>query len=404
MVGRILSWLLAVAITLGTSPVSAQMYPGVRSIPLLSGRAFPGAFNVTPAWLNRLKQGWRTKDVVFVGESVIRGYGAGEGGTGWTNAVNHAVPAVLAQLLRARGYTARSDAWFGDGEGQAGLIADFLVANSNNVVGASWAILASPAEAAGGALAHDNSGTSLMNFTPDQACDRFIVHYRRATGSASFQIDSETALTYDMATVTNFTLTSGIQQLVLTSGSGVGTHTLKIGRISGDVQIYGVDPVRSAGGEKRVLNLGRDGDTTGLAVNSATNTSPLPSLKTLLQLRTAPLVIIEFGINDQNQNVLLTDFKAQMQTVINGVVAAGGLPMLLGHHATSTTPSAAYLSAQRDLALANGIPLLDLSYYFPTWAGLQGLGYTFDGSSHLIAAGYAAEAVPLDGFLAWATN
>ena len=364
----------------------------------LPGGVYSGAEFISRQWIEALKTNWSTKDIIIVGDSTTRGFGSGSG-DGWVDAVNNSPPAFLAARLAARGFDAANDSWFASGNSEV-ITNGFATSNANNVVGASWITQGLPAATAGGQFISDSTGTSLMSYTSKTPCTGFLVHYRRATGSLSVQIDAESAQTWDVSLTSTGSVSTGIQRRLI-SAAGSGIHTLKLSRISGAPLIAAVEAV-GVSNRKDVLNLGWAGSQAANWANSDIPTSPLPAMAEVIRARTAPIFLPPLGINDQNLGRTAAQFQADMQTIVSTGIAAGGLPLVVIHQATFTTPSVDYANAARTVAATNGCPCLDLRTFLGTWAQMQAAGYTFDQSSHLTAAGSSAVAVAYDNFLAWA--
>lgn len=357
---------------------------------------FPGAFNVTPAWKAAVKSNWSSKDVIFMGDSTTRGQGAGEGGDVVLNRAAHNITAAFQSLLQARGYSASRDSIFGGG-GTSDVAALLLTEDSRFVWSGAWTLNASPAEMAGGPWFYNNTDTAPWILAPTDAWDQAHIYRRRATGFYSWAVDGGGA--------TNIDGSPGVDtrvQIDVVSQS-LGVHTLTLRRVSGIAQIGAVEFRNTTNARKQIINLGRNGALSSLAAGTSLNSAPLPNLGKILEQRTAPLVLINFGINDENQSVTTTDFKTSVQAIIDMVVSKGGIPMLLGHNATATTPGDAYVQAHRELSMTNGIPYFNLAAIY-SWAQIKALGWNYDTSSHLKAEGYAGMAARLDAFLAWAVR
>jgi len=366
---------------------------GIPSVTSLKGVGYPGAYNVTPAWRASVKTNWATRDLFLLGDSTSRGFGAGEDVTGWPNSARHSLSAVLADLIAARSYNVADDSFFGGGS--AAPASNYPVTDDRFVFGSGWEASASPAETVGGPWIINTTTTDPIVVTPELSWDRAYVYYRRTTGEMTLQVDAGGLTTVDTAPGSN-----GLVQIAGMTPT-LGSHTLTLARTSGTVQLAGIEFFDTSTDRKQVLNLSRSGWTASNATTSATQAAALPTLGKLFDQRSSSLLMLNFGINDENGGITTASFKTSMQILIDAAVAKSAPVLLVGHNATSATPGAGYIQAHRELADTNGIPYFNLAALY-SWAQIVANGWNFDGSSHLNADGYAAMAAKLDGFLAWA--
>lgn len=324
--------------------------------------------------------------ILAEGNSTVRGFATGGGATqyqvGW--------PPQLATKLAARSPRASAQNIFGVG---SSLWTD-LLARDNRMTGTgAWSQTATigPGGNAPGATAAGSE-----TFSPIGNVTRFDIYWRDGAVGRNF------SYAVDGGAATQVNSTGTTQPAKTTVPVSLGAHTLTVSWVLGSVSILGVDAYDDTGGVPlRVWNLGISGATS---TQVADNTDPQGGRRTFYTYAAADLAIIEGGIiNDWRQSVPVATSKANLTTLVTVQKAAKGgtgkvllLTPVFDNDMTNNGPiQDQYVTAMKEVAAEQGVPILDVRPTFQSWAYANSQGWMSD-AVHPTQAGYAVIATLLD--------
>lgn len=184
------------------------------------------------------------------------------------------------------------------------------------------------------------------------ACTGFDVLYHASNGSSfSYAIDG------GAETVVPFS-TAGFHRLQL-SGLATAPHAFRFTGLSGTIRLLAQYGRSSANGEVAIFNHGISGAT---AAQAADTRSPYSVASTIPQLR-PHLTVINFALNDWQQNVAPEQFKASLRALIELCTRSGDVVLETSNPAGPRGPYAypldAYWRAMRELSDEIACPLID---------------------------------------------
>lgn len=338
----------------------------------------------------RVNSGTGRGRIVVCGDSTSWGEGGGTGGSNnRTGAKQLCWPTIVGKTLVSLGIPANWEniAASGSNSGVV-VITDYTGSTATYktglVPGSSWGL--SSSTTAGGCLFTDTTGTTNFAYTPEIPVDTFELYdIQVSTGGAiTYQVDSGTTTPLSQANTTSFYRTTTIP-----AGS-VGTHTLNIARTSGNAFIAGVRAYNSTVPAIDVINLGRGSSQTSDWIVNANPWSPLPALQAYCT--TADLVIIDHTINDALNAQTIANYKANMQTLINTAKVGGADVMLMTGNPSNTSTISdqtqeTFNNAIKDVAIANGLPLIDQRAKYGSWFNLNQRGFMYN-ANHPNQYGY----------------
>lgn len=350
----------------------------------------PRFYNFTPKNTLKLRAAMQRTDrnclIAIAGPSTTAGQSTG-GGTG--QAVN-SWPMQMARMLQAEGIPAGAGNFFADHScwGSSQSVANYVAGDSR--------IVATGATAIGGIKGPGGNVWSLtaagdLTFTPQVACTKADIYWRDNMAGRTF------AWSVDGGAATNVSST-GVAQIAKTTVSlgSAGTHALKLAWVAGTVHIMGVHAYDDTAGRKEisVLNWGISGATSTQLIDDTD--AVVGRLKSIAALAPDAVVIDDWPINDLRQSILATTTRANIKTMAQAVIAAGGVPILTtqlpdGSTSGLTALQADYAAMLFGLADELDIPLMDfrasvVSYELGLAAGL------YSDNIHPTALGYAVKA------------
>ncbi len=223
---------------------------------------------------------------------------------------------------------------------------------------------------------------SGMTFAPGVAADTFdLWHYDNNTMAFDANLDGGANTRVDS--------TAGFRATRLTGT--LDLHTVNVAMVNTGVRFMGVSPFNST--RKQVLSWNfctsgtkasdHIGTTQPFAVGSlATSIAPLLSA-----------IIIGFSINERQQNVSPTDYKAAMQTLINLYKAGNpGITVILKTPVPSgstglTYEQVEYVAKIYELANENDFPVIQVYEAMQSYAVSNALGRMID-TLHCTTEGY----------------
>lgn len=325
---------------------------------------------------------------IHAGDSTTMGFDGGDGNTAMVNAKENSWPTIMANRLTALGIQSNWENIAGT-QGNAGAVADsgFQTGGYKTGLnmGAAWTAQGTSTTFGGVLYTATSAGT--FSYTPEIPVDNFELWdiVDAGLGTISYNIDGGADTNLVQAG------TAASRRTVIPAGSR-GTHTINIKWVSGTGYIGGVRAWDSTVKAFDFINGGRGSST---AADWAVSTSPYNSLPVLTNLAaSADWGTLMLGENDEIQGKTESQYKTPYQTLINAMTAGGANLMLITPIPVSavTVPLATQALMRqwnKDLAITNGLPLLDLQAYFGDWNAMNAAGLMFSGG-HPNKAGYAA--------------
>lgn len=321
----------------------------------------------------RARTGGAPAKLALIGDSTTRGMGA-NGAVFGSNLAAKAYPSVLAAALTKTLLPAQNNSFFGNG-------ASTLTADDTRVtMTGGWA--------AGGILGVGasvitTSATGVLTFTPTANCKTFDIYYLQGGGLGSFNIDVGGVGT----TLVNTAGTSQIKKATIVAGSS-SLAPLNITWVSGACFVQGVEG-RDPADLISVWNMGWAASKAADWNNAANATfGPQFTLSQYLP----DLTIICLTINDGSAATISPTYQSDLQALITQASITGDVALMIGVPSNTATASAANqatcLAVNQALSVSNGIPLIDLSYRWGSYAVSNPLGMYFD-NVHPTAQGYA---------------
>jgi len=343
------------------------------------------------AALTAMKAGARNAKVLFLGDSTTAGFFA----TGVNSAGCRplATADVFAQSLSSGvGYYGNT---IGDPTNGA---ATFQAYDTRWVFDPAWAVGAVVGLGGGTIGAATTVAVTTTTFSPVQAFDTIDIYYIQNSGYGTLQLNVDGGAQLG-ATIN----CSGTLSIVKTTRTcTLGVHVLNFVKpIGGNVLLIGVSTYNSAVKGIECLNAGKGGLTSTAAALSANAWDPAvaTSIGTIAQI--APdLTIINLTINDWIGAVAPATYTTNIQKLIDAYRLYGDVILQTGVPEAPGTVSIAnqrlIVSAMRNLAVDNGIPILDVHQIWGDYNYAKDtLGY-FAPTNDLVhpgATGYAAIAV-----------
>lgn len=340
--------------------------------------------NTLPRWTAALKAqgaGTRNAKLAIYGDSTTVGAFANTGAAYANNNMASSWPYLLARLLIARGYATNTNSVFGDVTNTAAP-ATLAAHDTRRSFGAGW-VLASFFTLGGQAPFNNTAGDqTVLGFTPSAEFDTItILSYGNGTyGKFAVNIDGGAALTNlsingGAANQSQVNLASYGAAVVVTAAVPKGTHTIGIYRSAasgsdGGLPIIGVLTSLSTARTVDIINCGAGGSTT---TSMSANSSLFMPLAQLANQIAPDLTVICLDINDWIAGLAAGTFDLatttthsfQLQKIITAAKASGDVILMTGcPSAVGTATLAAQnliLTATRNLAVLNNIPLVDIS-------------------------------------------
>ncbi len=143
-----------------------------------------------------------------------------------------------------------------------------------------------------------------------------------------------------------------------------------------------------------MLNIGRGSATAGDVVVTTNAWSSLSAISALAT--NADAAIIDLTINDAAANTNVTTYKANIQAIINALLAASSGMTIILMTGNPTNPAidnatnqANFRQYYKDLALLNDLPLIDQWVIYTDYATMVSNNLMFN-SRHPNTAGYAS--------------
>lgn len=326
--------------------------------------------------------------VVPVGDSTTTGYGS-LGTTSLTNVRPISPTALLrAALASAQARPVIANSWVGDG-GVSNNGATLYQYDPRLTLpdGAGWANSITSALTAGCRHQVNSTNANRMAFLPvDGSCDTFEITTPINGTLGSLNV----ARTGMSNTAINQAGTAGIAKTTLVSTLS-NANPLYINRTAGLGYVMGVDAWDSSVKSVRLLGVGWNAGKTADWIDSATAFNPFPALKAI----GAHLYVIRPGINEWLNAVPVATFKANLETLVDGLLVVGDVLICTPYPSKETnTPLATqtlYVNAIREVAAARNLAVEDTFAKWGSWEAANALGYMSD-DLHPKQAGYQAAA------------
>lgn len=335
--------------------------------------------------------------VAWIGPSTMAGLGAGTGVNGYGGMRGKAIPAAVAAMMNNVGLPSHWDNFFGT----AAYFPNTNEIDPRLTVGSD----VSQAQIAQGSLGgpffrHAVAATSnVLAFTPTanyNACDIYMAKSPnfatcgiKINGTLVDTVDTNNATTQSYA---KFSYTSGNASPLVTPGAYAisldkGTAT------TNQLYVGGIDCWNTTAYKVTHANMGWGSSSS---VDWANPTFPWGPL-TALPIFAPDLSVFMEGVNDWYLGVALATFRANLQAQITAAKQTGdaivcsfapdGRTSGSGYAPVAT--QAEYNAINRDLALANSCPFVDLNAAFVSFANSQALGRYWD-LVHNLPIGYSA--------------
>lgn len=231
-------------------------------------------------------------------------------------------------------------------------------------------------------------GVGALGFAPTDAFDTIDTYYVQASSYGSFTTDIGAAAlqTVNCAGSTLFT------KATVSTGAAPATGTFNTKRTgTGAISIVGAIARNSLVKKLHVLNWGWYGCKSADQASIAGGVyGPANAMATV----NPHIAIIRVGLNDINSLVPPATWQANVQTIITKFQAVKTDVLLCfmtpQNPATRDTGglTAAYLQAAYQLANSNGVPLLDMSQRFGSYAAMVAQGGWFFDDVHMLIPGY----------------
>lgn len=347
-------------------------------------------YNFKPSNVYKLRTAMQRTDrnclIAITGPSTTAGQSTG-GGTG--QAVN-SWPMQMARMLQAEGIPAGAGNFFSDHScwGSSQTIANYAAGDSRFAYsgGATISGIKGP-----GGNVWQLGVAGDMTFTPQSACTKADIYWRDQSSGRTF------SWAVDGGAATNISST-GVTQLAKTTISlgALGTHAIKLTWVAGNCLVLGIHAYDDTGGRREIslLNWGISGANSTQLIDDTD--TPAGRLKAIDFFAPDAVIIDDWPINDARQSILATTTRANIKTMAQRVLAAGGVPILTtqlpdGSTSGLTALQADYAAMLFSLADELDIPLMDfrgsiVSYELGNAAGL------YSDNIHPTALGYAVKA------------
>ncbi len=281
--------------------------------------------------------------VLFLGDSNMIGVGAISAAAPYPR--KYSFPAILVRRLND--LNAVDAGPFGTGGFSAG---NYHLTDPRVAVSSGWTYTV---ETVGGGLWENSTNTQGIQFSPGFQWDTAEVWF--ACGAAA------TCTFGPVGTPTSFSIAGGAVEkktLTLTSLTSANLH---LQRTTGTVRVMGFACYDSSKVGVTLHNAGRSGWRCDQAADDTSFYSPL-SAATAVE---PDLTVIQFGLNDWNQNINPTIFKENLEKIILSMRAAGSDILLMVPFQPTASGKAytwsLYRSVIKSLAAKYALPVCDIT-------------------------------------------
>jgi hypothetical protein len=243
-----------------------------------------------------------------------------------------------------------------------------------------------------------------INFEPTTTADTVDAYYISNTGSGNGLINVQG--------YNGVTLVSTLGQLDCGQAGAMRKATFSFNpatintiglytNTTATVYIQGIDIYNSAAKGISHINAGF---SASLAADGANAANPWGSLSGI-GVVAAPLVFINYTINDAHAGTSTAAYQASLQAMINAVISAGGDPVLIMGNPTDPSYASAIaqntiVAAAKATAASNHVPVIDCYSFFGSYANMIANGWGDDpGLVHPDTAGYGQVASLVNLFI-----
>lgn len=280
----------------------------------------PFAENLTPATTTKIlaayqamQAGTRDMNITVMGNSTDRG--VDEGAVPYGSQYPLSVSEQIAMVFRSQSIPSGANNWYGI---SGNSLADYDSRDDRFSAGGTAAMGSTVIQ--GGAGLSMSSATATASFTPQQpvsSCDVYTLQFSGFSGGTL-------GVSIDGGAATNIVqdATSTIRKTTFPAGA-VASHAVAVNWVSGSNALYGIDCKDATRKEVTVRQWGTSGGTaSGMIDNTGT---PQAGRLNQLALYPADVVIGDFAlVNSWRGNVAVATVKAQVETLIDAIKAAGG--------------------------------------------------------------------------------
>ena len=268
--------------------------------------------------LRAVQAGTGKATIMWVGDSVGTGSGAGTGGSN-TNARVSNIFSQIKGLFVAAGFPCQDDSFYGT-SGYATLadITDYDPRLTFSGVG--WAIDSTGVISSRNFRNNNVDTTSLINFQTVGSVDTVeIATLRNGAGSIDILIDDvlNTTITPSASLAVNRTVISGLS---------LAPHKISFRRASGDVRVLGAKAYSASRACIEFVNI----SASGAQMTSYGSTTNPYSPGFAITGQNADLALCNLGINDAKAAVTNDVYSVACRQVATAQLAAGGDMLFLG--------------------------------------------------------------------------
>ncbi len=372
------------------------MHPGIIG----SFGTVPGVSNFTRennssiiAGLASTKNGSADTLVAALGDSVTAGKGGGTG-DGWGGARPFAYPRKLAAALNAVTIPSIQADFWGEGtsSGSVSAIDNYMVNISRS--GTGFALSSSVSSVGGFCHAQNNivDSTSTITYTcpPGVVANNVKIFVARNPGIGDYVVSIDGGAESSAVPTAG---TAGAFTTAFSLGSAATGHTVRIRKsntTAAGVYILGVYFYNTASPSIQIWNWGRGAwKTDDWVLTTAAWTQGNQYHTQGQHLTIINCIINDFVARPTSSTTTITN----LNTMVTALQSAGStvwlvLPQYVTPSiGTSVTQQDAYRSAVASLATTKNCPLVDLTYYYPSWTAWSTSGLDFDGV-HPNGSGY----------------
>jgi lysophospholipase L1-like esterase len=370
-----------------TTDMGLAYSDGVKWIPVgpfadAAGGGNNGLFNYSAqntahlrAAVARVLAGTGTAKVALVGDSTTMGAYA----SGVIHAGNKpiAYPAQLAKILAAKGIPATNDSWFGTGNVTPATAAGYTAYNAAVTFPVAGFAPGSIPGLGAFAMASTTNGATLA-FAPTIAFDTIDIYFLGGVPAGTFNVNVDGGASLQLVTPGG----THTVQVVTITGVALATHTINIVTASASPTFIAGMAVRASATKRvEVYNMGWS-SVEVLNPGNASISYALPTDGThqyvyfvALPVVAPDLTIINLTINDiDNQPSSVAVYQAALQTMVAQALVSGDCVLMVGNPGnkanwtTSPAVAASYQAAVYAVAIANGIPVIDLTQRWTSYA------------------------------------
>lgn len=343
--------------------------------------------NKARAALGKVRNGTGNMKILVLGDSEVKGYGAG-GSPGYqAGAQSKNYVQKLASLLNLYFAPTRSDSWLG---------ATTVSGSSNfdsRMTFTNWT--ESTAIVAIGNTYTSATNGGVLAFAAAKPCDNCTVYFAGNPGQGTFKVDVDSGAS--LGTVSgNIAQAFGSQSFSF----ALGTHVINLTKLDATTShVLGLRTWNSTVSEIEVIQAGwQSAPASSFAANSAA-WEPLNEIAGI-----APdVTLIHITVNDSIAATPLSSFIASLTAVVTAARLSGDVVLSTGAPFTIATQplefQRAYVIAVKNLASSLNIPFVD---FFSRWTSFEvsnPLGYYSDGATHPNGVGYGDWAQSMFNFL-----